>query len=153
MAELKALYRTCTVKAYQRQFSVLLCRCDDLSPMQQVNMFTAGLGDPLRTDVELLAPTNLQTAMSLACAYERKEENVAPLRDKPGHRTLSSLKGIGSLLGARPVAPNRPRFKRLTPEELAVKRANGECYHCNEKYSTDHKCTANVLAEDGRRHG
>lgn len=34
LAELKALYRTGTVEPYQRPFSVLLCRCDDLSPMQ-----------------------------------------------------------------------------------------------------------------------
>jgi hypothetical protein len=81
LAELKALYRTGTVDAYQRQFLVLLCHYDDLSPMQQVNMFTAGLGDPLHTDVELLAPTNLQTTMSLARAYEHKEENIAVLRD------------------------------------------------------------------------
>ena len=106
LAELKALYRTGTVEAYQRQFSVLLCRCDDLSPMQQVNMFTAGLGDPLRTDVELLAPTNLQTAMSLARAYERKEENIAALRDRQSHRNPPAIKGTGSGPGARPAARN-----------------------------------------------
>jgi hypothetical protein len=67
--ELKELHCTGTVQEYQCQFSVLLCRCDDLSPSQQV-MFTAGLGEQLRTDVELQAPTNLQSAMSLARAYE-----------------------------------------------------------------------------------
>jgi hypothetical protein len=36
---------------------------------------------------------------------------------------------------------NKPCFKRLSPEVLAAKRANGECYHCSEKYSVDHKCT------------
>jgi hypothetical protein len=67
--ELKELHCTGTVQEYQCQFSVLLCRCDDLSPSQQV-MFTAGLGEQLRTNVELQAPTNLQSAMSLARAYE-----------------------------------------------------------------------------------
>jgi hypothetical protein len=71
MAELKDLRRTCTVDEYTHQFSLLLCRCNDLSMPQQVNMFTAGLGEPLRTDVELQSPTQLQTAMSLARAYER----------------------------------------------------------------------------------
>lgn len=52
MAELKDLYRTGTGEEYQRQFSLLLCRCNDLTAMQQVNMFTAGLGEPLRTDVD-----------------------------------------------------------------------------------------------------
>jgi hypothetical protein len=100
-------------------------------------MFTAGLGNPLCTDVELLTPTNLQTAMSLARAYERKEENVAALRDKPGHRTPSSIKGTGSVLGPGLLLPIAREI-----EEFAAKRANGECYHCNEKYYADHKCIA-----------
>jgi hypothetical protein len=70
LVELKELHCMDTVEEYQRQFSVLLCHCDDLSPSQQVNMFTSGLGEPLRTDIELQAPTNLQSAMSLARAYE-----------------------------------------------------------------------------------
>jgi hypothetical protein len=42
---------------------------------------------------------------------------------------------------ARPAATtaNRPRFRRLSPDELAAKRASGECYHCKEKYSPEHK--------------
>jgi hypothetical protein len=59
LVELKDLHRTGSVEEYQQQFSLLLCRCDDLTPMQQVNLFTVGLGEPLRTDVELLAPSNL----------------------------------------------------------------------------------------------
>jgi hypothetical protein len=59
LAKLKDLHRTGSVEEYQQQFSLLLCRCDDLTPMQQVNLFTVGLGEPLRTDVELLAPSNL----------------------------------------------------------------------------------------------
>jgi hypothetical protein len=35
-------------------------------------MFTAGLGEPLWTDVELQTPTTLQYAMSLARTYERR---------------------------------------------------------------------------------
>jgi hypothetical protein len=40
LAELKELQRTSTVE-YQRQFLTFLCRCDDMTPMQQVQMFTA----------------------------------------------------------------------------------------------------------------
>jgi len=40
------------------------------------------------------------------------------------------------------VDPPRPRFRRLTPEEIADKRANGQCYFCPEKFSRDHKCAA-----------
>jgi hypothetical protein len=71
LADLKDLRRTGTVEEYQRQFLTLLCRCDDMMPLQQVHMFTARLGEPLRTDIKLAALTNLQTAMRLARAYER----------------------------------------------------------------------------------
>lgn len=53
MAELKELHLTSTVEEYQRQFNLLICRCEDLTPRQQVLMFTAGLGEPLHTDVML----------------------------------------------------------------------------------------------------
>jgi hypothetical protein len=59
MAELKDLCLTGTVDEYTRQLSLLLCRCNDLSMPQQVNMFTAGLSGPLRTDVELHSLTQL----------------------------------------------------------------------------------------------
>ncbi|KAD4179495.1 hypothetical protein E3N88_28086 [Mikania micrantha] len=36
-------------------------------------------------------------------------------------------------------------FKRLTPAELAQKRALGLCYKCDEKYTADHKCKFNSL--------
>jgi hypothetical protein len=70
--DLKDLRRTSTVEEYQRQFLTLLCRCDDMTPLQQVHMFTTGLGEPLRTDVELAVATDLQTTMRLARAYKRR---------------------------------------------------------------------------------
>jgi hypothetical protein len=33
-----------------------------------------------------------------------------------------------------------PRFHYLSPEELAAKRVNVECYFCTEKFMPDHKC-------------
>jgi hypothetical protein len=38
----------------------------DMSQQQQTDMFTDVLGEPLRTDVELQRPTNLQHALRLA---------------------------------------------------------------------------------------
>jgi hypothetical protein len=46
-----------------------------------------------------------------------------------------------SLAPQKSTTTNKLRFKRLSPEELAAKRAKEECYHCPEKYSVDHKCT------------
>jgi hypothetical protein len=145
MAELKDLHCTGTVDEYTRQFSLLLCRCNDLSMPQQVNMFTTGLGEPLRTDVELQSPTQLQTAMSLARAYERRDAIVPGTKGTPSKgssRVTMSAGSTGTALAPqKSTTTNKPRFKQLSPEELAAKRANGECYHYPEKYSVDHKCT------------
>jgi hypothetical protein len=134
LAELKALYHTGTMEDYQRQFSQLLCRAHDVTPHQQVELFTAGLGEPLQTEVELNRPPNLQTTMSLARAHERRLTHTALVAGRPSSKALPLA--TMSKLGGAP----RPRMKRLSSEELAAKRANGECYHCTEKYTTDHKC-------------
>ena len=140
LAELKDLRRTSTVDDYIRQFSLALCHCADLSMQHQVNLFTAGLGEPLRTDVELQAPSHLQTAMNLTRAYERRDTEVNnALR---GMYRAPTTKTDASPAQQRPTMVTRPRFKRLTAEEMAAKRANGECYHCAEKYTADHKCNA-----------
>jgi hypothetical protein len=34
--------------------------------------------------------------------------------------------------------PTAPRFKRLTPAEMAAKRERGECYNCTEKFTREH---------------
>jgi hypothetical protein len=72
MADLKALQRTSTIEDYTWQFLTILCRCDDMTHRQQINMYTAGLGEPLRTDVEMEMPETLQRAMHLAQVYERR---------------------------------------------------------------------------------
>jgi hypothetical protein len=42
---------------------LLLCRCDSLCPDHQMNLFTAGLGEPMCSDVEMQQPSDLQAAM------------------------------------------------------------------------------------------
>ncbi|CAN6177503.1 unnamed protein product [Urochloa humidicola] len=96
LGEMKALHRTGTVEEYQRQFLALLCRCDQLSPRQQIDLFIAGLGQPLASDVEMQRPSNLQTAMSLARAYELRSKEAAkainpyPRKPRPSSPSLAS---------------------------------------------------------------
>jgi hypothetical protein len=113
LAELKELTRTCSVEDYQRQFLTSLCCCDDMTPMQQTQMFTVGLGEPLRTGVELAVPTDLQAAMRLARAYEWHL-----VTSKPGAKQISStIKSTASSVAST----SWPCFRRLSPEELAAK--------------------------------
>lgn len=115
-------------------------------------MFTAGLGQPLASAVEVLKPTDLQTAMSYARAQEHaKEAELAALaasgRLYRARATLlapvpPSAAAVVLAASVQPAAPSGPRhrFKRLTPEEMAEKRRNQECYFCKERYTSDHKC-------------
>ena len=150
LGELKVLQRTDTVEEYQRQFLALLCRCDDLSPQHQMNMFTAGLGEPLTSDVELQKPADLQTAMSLARAFEKRgitASTTAPTRSsgraRSGAPAATTTQAASSApFAASAAAPShRSRLRRLTPEEMAEKRKKNECYFCPEQYSVGHKCS------------
>jgi hypothetical protein len=76
--------------------------------------------------------------MTLAWAYECRL-TVSRLGVKPV--TSSVAKPTASATSSTVVSSMpRPRFSRLSPEELAAKRANGEWYYCPEKISNDHKC-------------
>lgn len=64
--------------------SWLFCaRTDPLIEHQQVQLFTSSLGQPLQTDVELQAPQSLESAMSLARAYERRSQLAIPAAPPP----------------------------------------------------------------------
>jgi hypothetical protein len=103
-------------------------------------MFTAGLGDPLRTDVKLVTPPDLQTAMSLARAYERRT-TTTNIVSRPTTSTASQSSTVSAASSIQVTSTSRPRFRRLSPKEMATKQAN-ECYYCLEKFSNDHKCKA-----------
>ncbi|WVZ58543.1 LOW QUALITY PROTEIN: hypothetical protein U9M48_008809, partial [Paspalum notatum var. saurae] len=132
----------------------LLAPCSNLTPQHQVDLFTAGLGQSLAPDVELQRPSNLQTAMSLARAYERRNlaadsTSGAATRAQPKPRphlppvaTLPAAAATSQPGVPRLEAPPRQRFRRLSPEEVADKRRKGECYFCSEKFSPDHKCAS-----------
>jgi hypothetical protein len=131
LAELKELTCTITVEDYQHQFLTSRCRCDDMTPMQQVQMFTTGLGEPLCTDVEPAAPTDLHATMRLAWAYERHLTT-----SKTGARQAMS---IAKSTASSVASTLRLCFCRLSPKELATKRANSECYRSTEKFMPNHK--------------
>ena len=50
-----------------------------LDELQQVNIYTAGLMELLKTDIELQNPNDMKTSMSMARAYQRHANIVADL--------------------------------------------------------------------------
>jgi hypothetical protein len=53
LGELAMLRRTGSVDEFAKQFMALSCRDPTITEQQQIQLFTTGLGDPLRLDVAL----------------------------------------------------------------------------------------------------
>ena len=145
LGELKDLRRTGSVEDYQRQFLALLCRCDNLTWQHQVDLFTSGLGQPLCSDVEMQRPASLQTAMSFARAFEKRAADaagaVSSTTPRPGTRQRPPAPSQPATAPpAEKQDEQRPRFRRLSPEEITEKCANGQCYFCPKKFTKEHRC-------------
>jgi hypothetical protein len=125
------------VEEYQRQLLALVCRRDHLSWQHQIDLFTAGLGQPLASDVEMQRSANLQTAMSLARAYERRSAEAARAMHaspawpalRPRSQATATAPAVekppGSAPPPQPDKQPRTRFRRLSPNEIAEKHVNG----------------------------
>jgi hypothetical protein len=133
---------------YQTRSLALVNHCKALTEPHRINIFTAGLRDPLKTDVELEQPTTLEEAMALARAYEQRlAMPVDPLM-WPGFRLAYGRAKQLALPAPTPVASGqtgtpaaavtKPRFKRLTAAEMVAKRARDECYNCTKKFTKEH---------------
>lgn len=150
LSDLARLQFRGSVADYQETFQARLAHAGFLTPEQQVQLFTGGLPDPIRTDVELHAPADLQCAMALARAYERRaataqaipsHSNWPPQRQAQNFPSASTPAAPSQQLAIVPAAHPPPKpFKRLSPQEMAERRRQGLCYNCDEPYVRGHKC-------------
>lgn len=110
LGELKELTQTGTVEDYQAKFLAILCRANNLKLRQQVQLFTLGLREPIRTDVELQNPTSLQMAMALAGAYERRAQVIGqpamPHSTRPATTPAKSFTTPNIAQPALPIVPS-----------------------------------------------
>jgi hypothetical protein len=141
----------------------LLARCEDVTEKQQIAIFTVGLPPQMGIDVELQNSASLDDTMSLARAYERRQQLVddasrpalrptrppvcAPLSSASGSKSPATPATMGSTstMPGAPLKPPQPgaRFTKLSPEEMAQQCLDGLCYNCPEKFSREHikQCT------------
>jgi hypothetical protein len=147
LGELARLPFQTTVQDYQERFWDLLAHTAPLTQEQKVQLFTAGLPECIKIDVELMAPRDLNHALSLARAYERRSQvldgNVIAAPTKPVRPPQRPSVPIPATQPTVPTignaAPQRP-FKKLTPGEMAERRKLGLCYNCDEQYVRGHRC-------------
>jgi hypothetical protein len=110
LGELCHLRCTGSVDAYQSDFLTLLARCGGVTKPQQIAIFTAGLGDPLRIDVELQKPSTLEEATALARAFEWRLAY-----DTSGRAVPLGSRGSMSSPASRTTPPELPQGRRARP--------------------------------------
>jgi hypothetical protein len=90
LGELARLPFPATIEDYKEKFWDLLAHTTPLTQEQKVQLFTAGLPERIKIDVELMAPRDLNHALSLMRAYERHSQVL------DGHATIAPTKAVRS---------------------------------------------------------
>jgi hypothetical protein len=71
LGDLSRLQFSGSIENYQDQFLILLAHCEGLREEHQIHLFTAGLPEPLKIDVELQQPPILEDTMNFSRAFAR----------------------------------------------------------------------------------
>lgn len=118
---------------------------------QQMGGFISGLKDGIRAEVQASRPTTLIAAKGLACLYEAKHEAKHNTQRRTpafsNERRGSQSSRYLPLPSANLTRGRTPAIKRLSPAELADRRAKGLCFNCDEKFSPGHRCKKLFLIE------
>jgi hypothetical protein len=91
IGELAHLRRDGTVEEYCTKFVSLACREPTLSEGFQVQLFVAGLGEPLRTDITLHQPAIIDKAVKFARAHKQRAAYTTPVPPPPSRMTTRSF--------------------------------------------------------------
>jgi hypothetical protein len=138
LGEIARMRQSGTVTEYVEKFMSLLAHNDPLSTKLQVQLFTSGLSELLRVDVEMQKPPDLQVAMSMARAYEQHATIIATTSKGISSTAVGQPQGM-SLKVPVPVGEER-MLRRLTAAEMADRREKGSCFNCDKKFSQGHRC-------------
>ncbi|KAJ0927423.1 putative nucleotidyltransferase, Ribonuclease H [Helianthus annuus] len=151
---LAKLIQSSTVADYRHRFEEISNRSILLPSEFLISCFISGLRPDIKQSVIIHRPVTLADAMDLAQMHENRiqlERGVGrtylgsskPILPTPKTTPLSTPPPLTtSLLPSSKPSSNSVGFKRLSPTEIAQKRALGLCFRCDEKYSSDHRCKA-----------
>ena len=149
-----------TVAQYLSEFEELANWVIGLPPPFLLSCFISGLSPDIRREVQAHQPLTMAQAAGLARLQEEKFlDHRQPPRSRPQPSPTNPVPTSPSPLRAfapistshlPPLLPpppriNPPTLKRLTPEEIAVRREKGLCFNCEEKFHRGHKCASRFL--------
>ncbi|XP_077250240.1 uncharacterized protein LOC143889774 [Tasmannia lanceolata] len=142
---LSKLLQTTTVLAYQAPFENLAHKVTGLSESFLLSFFISGLKPEIKRDLLIAKPQSLLQAMSLGRLQEDKFNDLRKTIQNPWFKHSA---GPGLLPTPAPTihkivsssgSPQLP-VKKLTPNELKLRKEKGLSYNCDEKYIPGHKC-------------
>jgi hypothetical protein len=149
IGELAHLRREGMVEEYCTKFMSLACCEPTLSEGFQVQLFVAGLGEPLRTDIALHQPATIDEAVKFAQAHEKRAAYTPTLVQPPLPKTALRLfvratqggqqQQSASTTASSPSIAKPPAVKKLSPAEIAEHRKTGHCFHCDDLFTHGHK--------------
>ena len=114
--------------------------------------FVSGLASEIRREVQALHPLTLVQAVGLARLQEEKLADQCRGVSR-GFRSRAQL-ALGFSLPPAPLPPPIPpllpspakppplNVRRLSPEEITMRREKGLCFNCNKRFSRGHKCSS-----------
>lgn len=151
VGEFKKLKQDKSVHEYVLQFEELKGLIGDkhqfLTEDYYIDNFVTGLKEEIGQMVAMLKPQTLSDAMFLARGQEKvvNSMNKGPRQWNQRGPVMNSNEKTWR---AKPYEPssskelstNPPPLKRLTPEEMLVRRRKNLCYNCDETYTPGHKC-------------
>ncbi|CAA7034449.1 unnamed protein product [Microthlaspi erraticum] len=147
--ELKKLCETDGIIDSHNKFENIRTRVN-FSEEYLVRHYLAGLSLETQMHVRMFDPQTVRQCLMLGRLYEKAHPVTGSVpsgnnaRPSPAPKTTSGFKkDFGTFQPkTKPVEKRgmKPQLF-LTPEQMADKRAKGECYYCPEKYSREHFLT------------
>jgi hypothetical protein len=124
--ELISTCRSGTVADYTKRFLENLSRVQPIADAEERDIFTNNLGEPMKTQVEMLKPTTLEAAMDLAISFEHLNTvtGATAAAARPS-RPLRPMISPGATVPDSSSSPSALVFKKLTPVEMDDRRAKG----------------------------
>ncbi|XP_035541724.1 uncharacterized protein LOC118344712 [Juglans regia] len=134
-----------TFRDYQQEFERWANRVTGWPKKALLGAFMGGLKDDIATEVRMFRPKGLKSAIDLA---KRQDEKLQRLRKSsssvPSNTRRMGVPGPTNSTAPLPAAKPLPvnAMKRLTFDEMRIRREKNLCFNCDEKFIPGHRCLA-----------
>jgi hypothetical protein len=127
----------------------LSCRDHTLTELHQIQLFTTGPSEPLRTDVALKQPLTQDQAVVLARACEQRSTIVAAQATRSSKTTswfttkpwtpVTNSGATTTGATASTSSTHLPPTKKLMSAEITDRHRKNQCFHCDDNFTPGHK--------------